>query len=238
MLSLSYSCKIVDRHLRVIVAEMNEQPTESIIEENGPFAGNTSDIVFAQNQSNDDTAEGRTVEIFSEDVTNQLVESLLGSSSDANATKNYDSYNRMEGCSSDEENQTDNDDDNSVEKEEDTTLEHHYTELQNDIPDFGEFTAAPLNTLENGTIDISGTDVNLDHAASSPSAGFDDNLQETGIDSDKALASTNHHINAPMIHASRIGVESQSNDESHCYVSIPPLTAGALASPFLWGKTT
>ena len=201
---------------------MDEQPAV----ENVVFANGSNDSVFARNQSNSDTVEGQTSEIFSEDVTNQLVESLLGSSSDGNATRNYDLYDRMEGCSSDEENQTDNDDDNSVEKEEDATLEHHYTELQNDIPDFGEFAAAPLNTLENSTTDIRRTDVGVDYVTSNPSLGFDDRLQEIGIDSDKALVKSDHHINESVLSPSRIIAESHRDDESQCYVSIPPLTPG------------
>lgn len=156
-----------------------------------------------------------------------MVESLLGSSSDGNAARNYDSYERMEGCSSDEENQTDNDDDNSVEKEEDATMEHHYTELQNDIPDFGDFTAAPLNALENSTTDIRRSDVVVDYATSS-SVGFHDKLHEIGIDIDRSLVKSDHQINESVLSSSPIKVESHRDDESQCYVSIPPLTAGAL----------
>ena len=82
-----------------------------------------------------------------DDVENH-VESLLGTADQGDTRRNYDVYNRMEGCSSDEETQTDNDDDNSIENEAETITEHHYAVL-NDDPEFGDFTGADNYTVEN-----------------------------------------------------------------------------------------
>lgn len=206
--------------------QTNDKSAERHLEGNDVASSSVNDCDLERNEMDSDSVGCQAVEIFSEDVTNQLVESLLGSSSDGNITRNYDSYNRMEGCSSDEETQTDNDDDNSIEKNTDADIEHHYTELQNDISDFGEFTAAPLNTLENTPNNYDERQVNMNHTILGPSMEFDHTFEGTGVECDKTLGNLDHHTDTCAMQIPWIGIKSGHIDESQPYVSIPPLTAG------------
>ena len=145
--------------------------------------------------------------------------SLLGSSSQSGAVRNYEIYNRMDGCSSDEETQTDNDDGNSIEDDTEILPEHHYVVLNDEMFEFGEFTSADISNdiSNNGRTEsqesLSGALV-IPHVRESNSKDkLDDNFVEANNSGSNESGSD---VRPPP------AVEA-------AYVSIPPLSAGNVA---------
>lgn len=82
-------------------------------------------------------------EIVQGDNSEDDFESLL-SSSNSETVRKYEAYNRMDGCSSDEDTKTDNDESNDDDID---ISENQYTAVNDDAYEFGEFTAACTETL-------------------------------------------------------------------------------------------
>lgn len=142
--------------------------------------------------------------------------SLLGSSSQSGAVRNYEIYNRMDGCSSDEETQTDNDDCNSIEDGTEILPEHHYVVLNDEMFEFGEFTSADISNdiSTNGRTEsqesLSGALVDPHVRESNNKDKSDDNFVEAN---DSGSNESGSDVRPPP------AVEA-------AYVSIPPLSAG------------
>ena len=158
------------------------------------------------------------------------VESLLGAADQGDTRRNYDVYNRMEGCSSDEETQTDNDDDNSIENEAEIITEHHYAVL-NDDPEFGDFTGADNYTVEN----LSNKDDENDWAQPVTGASLSlthDQSTAGNISSETKSGFTATFVNQASSLLSEADTVSQNQNGSEAptpepkFVSIQPLTAG------------
>lgn len=175
------------------------------------------------------TAVGGSLHNPSDDEENH-VESLLGAADEGDTRRNYDVYNRMEGCSSDEETQTDNDDDNSIENEAEIITEHHYAVL-NDDPEFGDFTGADNYTVENlsnkddendWAQPVTGASLSLTHdqsAAGNISCETTSGFTATFIDQASSLVSE-----ADTVSQNQNGSEAPAPIPK--FVSIQPLSAG------------
>ena len=158
------------------------------------------------------------------------VESLLGAADQGDTRRNYDVYSRMEGCSSDEETQTDNDDDNSIENEAEIITEYHYAVL-NDDPEFGDFTGADNYTVENlsnkddendWAQPVTGASLSLTHnqsAAGNISCETTSGFTATFIDQASSLVSE-----ADTVSQNQNGSEALTPIPK--FVSIQPLSAG------------
>ena len=194
------------------------------------------------NEANPDGNEEVTSVVHDQEIIddeNDTLERSLISSSHGNSVRNYEQYNRMEGCSSDEETQTDNDDNNN-DSEVEGLPEHHYAVLNDDMFVFGEFAAAsscsaediPDNTDENEWQEsVTGLSLNFiapavqgDGVTESPlfTPNFDQIIN--GFVEDPAVMS-------PVLPPVTVDERELSTGESGrsptiAYVSIPPLTAG------------
>jgi hypothetical protein len=76
--------------------------------------------------------------------------SLLSSSSNSETIRNYEAYNRMDGCSSDEDTKTDNDESNDDDLD---MSENQYTVVNDDAFEFGDFTAACTENISHDSVD-------------------------------------------------------------------------------------
>ena len=194
------------------------------------------------NEANIDGNEEVTSVVHDQEIIddgNDAVGTSLMSSSHGNSVRNYEQYNRMEGCSSDEETQTDNDDNNN-DSEVEGLPEHHYAVLNDDMFEFGEFAAAsscsaediPDNTDENEwQKSVTGLSLNFiapavrgDGVAESPLFAPNFDLVIYRDVEDPAIMS-------PVLPPVTVDERELSTGESGrsptiAYVSIPPLTAG------------
>jgi hypothetical protein len=153
---------ILDDDVSRVVDEPTITSPESLIEANA--AGSLNDVnavgFLSEGIAAGPLSEGNTTESLNEvnaagNFANEMIEvtipddsggvSLLGSSSQSGAVRNYEIYNRMDGCSSDEETQTDNDDSNSIEDGAEILPEHRYVVLHDEMFEFGEFTSADIS---------------------------------------------------------------------------------------------
>jgi hypothetical protein len=184
--------------------------------------------------------ESSNEEILSDvqpDEEENYVESLLGTADQGDTRRNYEVYNRMEGCSSDEETQTDNDDDNSFEDEAEVITEHHYAVLNDDL-EFGDFTGADNYTVENlcheddendwaepvtgASVGLAHVDNTANNAPSETPPGFTATFadQASSLPSDADTDGTSQ----PQQSLNEDGSESPTPTPK--FVSIQPLTAG------------
>lgn len=184
--------------------------------------------------------DSSNLEILSDvppDEEENYVESLLGTADQGDIRRNYEVYNMMEGCSSDEETQTDNDDDNSIEDEAEVITEHHYTVLNDDL-EFGDFTGAENYTVENlchdddendwaepvngASAGLTNGDNNANNAPSETTAAFTatfvDQASSSPSDADTDRATQ------PQQSLNEDGSETPTSTPK--FVSIQPLTAG------------
>jgi hypothetical protein len=83
--------------------------------------------------------------------------SLLSFSSNSETVRNYEAYNRMDGCSSDEDTKTDNDESNDDDLD---MSENQYAAVNDDVFEFGDFTAACTENFSHDNID--GDDVEIE----------------------------------------------------------------------------
>jgi hypothetical protein len=181
-------------------------------------AGSLSDANAAENSINE------IVEVTIPDDTGGM--SLLGSSSQSGAVRNYEIYNRMDGCSSDEETQTDNDDGNSIEDGTEILPEHHYVVLNDEMFEFGEFTSADISNdlSSNGCAESKDS---LNGAPTVPHVQEYKNNDQLGASSVEELnsASSERGSAAAAAAAAAAAVCPPPAVEAP-YVSIPPLSAG------------
>ena len=203
------------------------------------------------NEANIDGNEEVTSVVHDQEIIddgNDAVGTSLMSSSHGNSVRNYEQYNRMEGCSSDEETQTDNDDNNN-DSEVEGLPEHHYAVLNDDMFEFGEFAAAsscsaediPDNTDENEwQKSVTGLSLNFiapavrgDGVAESPLFAPNFDLVIYRDVEDPAIMS-------PVLPPVTVDERELSTGESGrspaiAYVSIPPLSAGNFNFVAAWG---
>jgi hypothetical protein len=76
--------------------------------------------------------------------------SLISSSSNSKTVRNYEAYDRMDGCSSDEDTKTDNDESNDDDLD---TTENQYAAVNDDAFEFGDFTAACTENISHDSVD-------------------------------------------------------------------------------------
>jgi hypothetical protein len=147
------SLSTLDEDISPVVDEPTITSSETLFEVNA--AGLLSEVHAAGSVNEVNAAGSLRDANAAENCINEIVEvtipddtggmSLLGSSSQSGAVRNYEIYNRMDGCSSDEETQTDNDDGNSIEDGTEILPEHHYVVLNDEMFEFGEFTSADIS---------------------------------------------------------------------------------------------
>ena len=181
------------------------------------------------------SGEDETINLPHDEEEN-FVESLLGTADQGDTRKNYDVYNRMEGCSSDEETQTDNDDDNSIEDEAEIMTEHHYAVLNDDL-EFGDFTGADNYTVENLCHEddendwaepVTGASVGLASGANNANAPIEmmSGFNATFADQASSLPSDADTDVATQPQQSLNEDGSEAATPIPKFVSIQPLTAG------------
>ena len=188
--------------------------------------------------------ESSSEEILSDvqpDEEENYAESLLGTGDQGDSRRNYEVYNRMEGCSSDEETQTDNDDDNSIEDEAEVITEHHYAVLNDDL-EFGDFTGADNYTVENLCHEddendwaepVTGASVGLahgDNTANNAPSEVPPGFTATFVDQASSLPSDADTDGTTQTQQSLNEDGSETPTPTPKFVSIQPLTAGALVT--------
>ena len=187
----------------------------------------SSELEACDNIEEDDTA---ALAFESEDTHGT---SLL-SSSNSESLRNYEIYNRMEGCSSDEETQTDHDYDDEENGAEELP-EHMYAALNDSTFEFGEFMTANIEDIPNNDDEKEWqeavTGVSLDQIlsdvpnASSENSGifsFSPNFEDDSLSSGNIPGNFG---NAPVDQRELSAGETQHLPTAS-YVSIPPLSAG------------
>lgn len=139
-------------HVNDIQENITSDDTSTLLSENVVADSEFSHVTIEQARLDShfpvDSSNNEILSDVPPDEEENYVESLLGTADQGDIRRNYEVYNRMEGCSSDEETQTDNDDDNSIEDEVEVIAEHHYAVLNDDV-EFGDFTGAENYTVEN-----------------------------------------------------------------------------------------
>lgn len=161
-------------------------------------------------------AAGLTInEVFEATIPDESGSSLLGSSSHSGAVRNYEVYNRMDGCSSDEETQTDNDDSNSIEDDTENLHEHHYAALHDEMFEFGEFTSAEISgeVSSDGRTELQESTTVASIVPRAPEAANEDH----NIGSSFQVIDSGTNQCDSTVSPSPVEV---------AYVSIPPLSAG------------
>lgn len=204
----------IDEKLTLPISD--EEVTPVVDEPTITSAESHTEVHAAVSSTAVNNARSATDEIAEVTIPDDSGVNLLGSSSQSGAVRNYEIYNRMDGCSSDEETQTDNDDGNSLDDGTEILPEHHYVVLHDEMFEFGEFTSADISNdrSNNDCIEslesLSGTPIvphvldskNKDHL----DANFIEAIDSTANESDSAV------LPPPAVEVA--------------YVSIPPLSAG------------
>ena len=188
--------------------------------------------------ADDEIATTEHAETVSESDNAALGTSLI-SSSRGTSVRNYEIYNRMEGCSSDEETQTDNDDDNN-ESEVEELPHHHYAVLNDDMFEFGEFTTASQYSVEDiadsnyeNEWQESVTGLSVDNITPAALGRGDSNLPAFSPNFDKAFEPEEMQpvdtgaVSTPEVVDQRgFSTGELGHTTPVAYVSIPPLSAG------------
>ena len=204
------------------------------------------------NETNADGDEGvASFEYAGEiaDDDSDTIGASLISSSHGNSVRNYEVYNRMEGCSSDEETQTDNDDNNN-DSEVEGLPDHHYAVLNDDMFEFGEFTAAVScsaediqdNTDENEWQEsVTGLSLNFVAPAVQGDGGMGPPLFSSNFDEITVRDGEEPAGMSTVLPPVAVDERELSTGESRCspaiaYVSIPPLSAGKLNFIAAWSS--
>ena len=225
----------------VVLPRSEEEKTPPSAESVEVITESISHVMAAEDQNT--VSEGQANNEDDED--GAVLGSSLLSSSRGDTSRNYEIYNRMEGCSSDEETQTDNDDDNNESEVEDLP-QHLYAALNDDQFEFGEFTAAVSCTAEDisvtcsenewqGSVNGSSVDYNNsvvditligDSASFYPTFEASQNIPEVQLDSNSVTTSAATVTVA--VDPRELSTGESEHSPSLPYVSIPPLSAGTI----------